>query len=258
MSVFLRAEWRKLAMANYAIEPSLLAPYLPKGTELDIWNNTCYVSLVGFMFLNTSLKGFKVPFHTNFEEVNLRFYVKRFDHTEWKRGVVFIKEFVPKPALTFVANTFYGEHYETIPMKHDIRQDASSGQLHVEYSWKSGEWNSFQVTTHSQPVDISEGSEAEFITEHYWGYTRRELETSEYAVEHPRWQVYPVTNYKIDVNFGRLYGPSFECLSKQKPLSVFLAEGSEIVVKNAIVLGPGQLVTAMPTVSEQSPLYKAE
>lgn len=256
MSVFLRAEWRKLAMANYAIEPALLAPYLPKGTELDFWNNTCYLSLVGFMFLNTRLKGIMVPLHTNFEEVNLRFYVKRLDHTGWKRGVVFIKEFVPKPALTFVANAFYGEHYETVPMKHDIKQDPSS--RHVEYKWKVKEWNSFKVAAHLQAADINEGSEAEFITEHYWGYTRQQRKTSEYAVEHPRWQIYPVTNYKIDVNFGRLYGAAFEFLAKQRPLSVFLAEGSEIVVKNAMVLQEDQLVNAGPIVSEQSPLYKAE
>lgn len=115
---FLKAEWRKLALANYIIDQKLLVKYLPAGTELDLWNGNCYVSLVGFMFVNTKLLGIKIPFHTNFEEVNLRFYVKRFDQGEWKRGVVFIKEIVPKPALTFVANTVYNENYETLPMEH--------------------------------------------------------------------------------------------------------------------------------------------
>ncbi|HMG89867.1 MAG TPA: DUF2071 domain-containing protein [Chryseolinea sp.] len=170
MSVFLSAEWRKLAMANYAIEPSLLASFLPEGTELDLWNNKCYVSLVGFLFLNTRLKGIKVPFHTNFEEVNLRFYVRRLDHDGIKRGVVFIKEFVPKPALTFVANTFYGEHYQTVPMKHELLMDSELSTLQIGYSWKLKEWNSFSVTADSMPIDIIAGSEEEFITEHYWGY----------------------------------------------------------------------------------------
>src|SRR5262249_31152496 len=120
---FLKAEWRKLAMANYAIDKNILTPSIPAKTELDLWNDTCYVSLVGFMFLNTSIKGFKIPFHINFEEVNLRFYVRYQDGTEWKRGVVFIKEIVPKPALTFVANTAYGEHYETMRMDHSWIQD---------------------------------------------------------------------------------------------------------------------------------------
>src|SRR6185436_6168258 len=119
---FLTAEWRKLTMANYAIDSKLLAPLLPYKTELDLWNNTCYVSLVGFMFLNTRLKGIRIPFHSDFEEVNLRFYVRYKDEikNEWKRGVVFIKEIVPKPALTFVANSIYKEHYQTMPMKHSI------------------------------------------------------------------------------------------------------------------------------------------
>ena len=119
---FLRAEWRKLAIANYAVERSVLEKYVPAGTELDLWNDNCYVSLVGFMFVNTRLLGIKIPAHSDFEEVNLRFYVKRFEKGAWKRGVVFIKEIVPKPALTLVANTIYNENYET------LHSDDTSGE----------------------------------------------------------------------------------------------------------------------------------
>src|ERR1044072_8762987 len=108
---FLSAEWRNLAIANYAVGPGILEKSLPAKTELDYWQNTCYISLVGFMFLETKLKGFKIPFHVNFEEINLRFYVKYKDENQvWKRGVVFIKEIVPKPALAFIANTIYKEN----------------------------------------------------------------------------------------------------------------------------------------------------
>src|SRR5215469_5590603 len=117
-TTFLHAEWRKLLMLNYAVDADLLTPYLPAKTELDYWNNTCYVSLVGFMFLNTRLRNIPVPFHRNFEEVNLRFYVRYKNKDDWKRGVVFIKEIVPRPALTFVAQKFYKENYVTMPMKH--------------------------------------------------------------------------------------------------------------------------------------------
>src|SRR6187399_3219316 len=117
-STFLKAEWRKLIMANYVVDPGLLKDYLPGRTELDLFSGNCYISLVGFLFKNTKIKGIKIPFHTNFEEVNLRFYVRHKDNGTWKRGVVFIKEIVPKPALTFVANTIYKENYVTMPMKH--------------------------------------------------------------------------------------------------------------------------------------------
>lgn len=230
-STFLRAEWRKLAMANYKIDPKLLEPYLPKHMALDLWNDTCYVSLVGFMFQDTRIKGFKVPFHVDFEEVNLRFYVRYKDGEAWKRGVVFIKEIVPKPALTFVANTIYKENYETMPMQHIWEE--KEHHRNVEYKWKKNDkWHSFKVKTALDCKAISPGSEAEFITEHYWGYTKvGEHKTSEYGVEHPSWQVYDIMDYLIDVDFGAVYGSNFELLNHLEPISVFLAEGSVIKVK---------------------------
>lgn len=230
MSTFLSAEWRKLAMANYAVDNEILRDFIPPKTELDFWNNTCYVSLVGFMFINTRLKGIKIPFHTNFEEVNLRFYVRYKDGADWKRGVVFIKEIVPRPTLTLVANTLYKEHYETLPMKHTWQ--TLGDNLTVEYQWKKKAWNSLKVTTSDQLTEIGTGIEEEFITEHYWGYTKvNEQTTSEYGVEHPRWKVYPTKDYSIQVDFEAVYGKPFGFLTTQKPTSVFLAEGSEIFVK---------------------------
>ena len=132
---FLSAEWRKLAFANYEVEPALLLKYLPKGTELDLWNGRCYVSLVGFMFKNVRLLGVPVPFHTEFEEVNLRFYVRHKSDGEWRRGVVFVSELVPKIAVAFVANTVYREHYETVPMRHVWKNDGITQT--IEYDWKT-------------------------------------------------------------------------------------------------------------------------
>lgn len=229
---FLKAEWRKLAIANYVIDKEVLTKYIPNGTELDLWNGNCYVSLVGFMFQNTKLLGIKIPFHITFEEVNLRFYVKRFENGEWKRGVVFIKEIVPKRALTFVANTVYKEHYETMPMSHTwlTNNDSSS----IEYQWKKqGKWNKFKVQTSTEKYDIDLNSETEFITEHYWGYAKvNEFKTNEYEVKHPRWQAYKVRNYDINADFGVVYGKEFEFLNQLTPNSVMLAEGSLISVES--------------------------
>jgi hypothetical protein len=233
---FLQAEWRKLAMANYVVDEKLLRSYLPYKTEIDLWEGNCYVSLVGFMFLNTKVKGMKIPFHVNFEEVNLRFYVRYNDGGVWKRGVVFIKEIVPRPALTFVANGVYRENYQTMRMNHTWI--AENNHLAVEYSWKKGsKWNSIKAIAANKPNPIREGSEEEFITEHYWGYTRiKENLTSEYGVEHPRWDVYPTLDYTIDVDFEDIYGPEFHFLASEKPKSVFLAEGSEIRVKSGSLI----------------------
>lgn len=228
---FLKAEWRKLALANYTVDPELLQPYVPAHTELDFWNGKCYVSLVGFMFLDTRLFNVPIPFHRNFEEVNLRFYVRYKDQSEWKRGVVFIKELVPKPALSFVANTVYKEHYQTLKMTHHWQEFKDF--LEVEYSWKTrGKNNRLNVLAINEAKRIKKGSETEFITEHYWGYTKTGDKTYEYEVTHPTWQVYPVEKYEIDVDFEVVYGSQFAELVNRKPKSVMLAEGSAITVEN--------------------------
>ena len=230
---FLTAEWRKLAIANYSVDPDILLPYLPFKTELDYWKDKCYVSLVGFRFINTKLKGINIPFHRSFEEINLRFYVRYKDDNKWKRGVCFIKEIVPKPALTFVANSLYRENYITLPTKHELL--VNEKHMQATYSWKHAQvWDHILVRTELLPIDILEESEEEFITEHYWGYTQLDKSlTSEYEVQHPRWQTYPVIEHQVKVRFGDLYGAEFGFLKDAIPDSVMLAEGSAISVLQA-------------------------
>lgn len=229
---FLTAEWRKLVMANYVVAKEILQPFLPAGTDLDLYKGHCYVSLVGFLFQNTRLKSVPIPFHRTFEEVNLRFYVT---HTtasgERRRGVVFIRELVPRFALTLVARSFYGENYTTVPMSHQWI-DAGEQQS-IEYSWSyQGRKNQMQVTTVAQAEAIEPESAEEFFTEHYWGYTKRDAETSEYEVRHPRWTTYPIARHSIDVDFDTLYGSEFASLSTCQPTSVLLTEGSAVEVRS--------------------------
>lgn len=94
-------------------------------------------------------------------------------------------------------------------------------------------WNKFLILAESVLTEIVPGSEEEFITEHYWGYTCINKScTSEYAVEHPRWKIYRVKESKIEVEFGKLYGEEFAFLNSKPPDSVMLAEGSEIIVRS--------------------------
>ena len=239
MSTFLTAEWRKLIMAQYAVTPATLTPWLPPGLSLDLYQNRCYVSLVGFLFDRVRVKRCAIPLHTRFEEVNLRFYVARTepDGTR-KRGVVFLREFVPRAAITILARSLYEEPYVTLPMRHSIVSTA--GALNVSYSWRhSGTGHSLAVEADPTARSIVPTSEEEFITDHYWGYTKRSRSaTSEYAVEHPRWQVYPIRNFTIQADFAALYGPAFADLNHQPPASVLLAEGSEVSVSTGTRLVP--------------------
>jgi uncharacterized protein len=236
-STFLTAEWRKLIMAQYVVEPATLAPWLPEGLELDLYEGRCYVSLVGFLFDSTRLKGFRVPFHTRFEEINLRFYVRRTeaDGTQ-KRGVVFVREFVHRPAITIIANALYEEPYATLPTRSSIISTPQT--LSVRYDWRHNKvWQSLAVEASPVAQPIAPGSEEEFITEHYWGYTkRRDGRTSAYEVRHPRWQVYPVLSGEIVADFGALYGSAFAGLNGQQPASILLAEGSDVSVLSGVRL----------------------
>ena len=230
MAKFLSAEWNNLIMANYVIDPAVLSDYLPSKTELDLYEGKCYVSLIGFMFEETAIRGFRIPFHINFEEVNLRFYVRYNDAGTWKRGAVFIKEIVPKHAITFVANTLYNEKYITLPMKHYYREDEN--EISLGYHWRfKGIWNKLEAVTEKQNTAMLPGSKEEFIAEHYWGYSRyNALTTFEYGVEHKPWFIHKVKSFVVDCDFEKLYGKEFSFLNSSTPDSVFMAKGSPISI----------------------------
>jgi hypothetical protein len=228
---FLTAEWKHLAMLNYEIEPSVLAPRVPRGTELDLWNGKNLISVVGFLFLKTRVFGVSIPFHRDFEEVNLRIYVRRKAEDGWRRGVVFIKEIVPRAAIALTARKLYNEPYIALPMAHQIEIETGSVKSAV-YSWQSGgRQNSLNLTTRGVAQPLTEGSEAEFVAEHYWGYNAQpDGSTLEYRVEHPRWRVYDAANAQLDCDAAGLYGGQFGESLSRKPCSAFLAEGSAITV----------------------------
>lgn len=233
---FLAATWEHLVMFNYEVDPFVLKSHIPSGTEIDYFNGKAFVSIVGFMFNNTKVMGFKWPFHVNFEEVNLRYYIKRYNHGEWKRGVGFVSEIVPKPIVASIANILYNEHYSAAKMNHRIVE--TTDNLLVEYSWnrKKQYNNSIQVNAIPELKDIEVGSEAEFIFEHYFGYNQLNKSTTiEYAVQHPRWQVYPVKDFLIDCDIEKLYGKEFvPFILDKKPATVFLAKGSDVTVDKPI------------------------
>lgn len=226
MKKFLTARWKDLIMANYAVDPELLRPRVPAGTELDLQDGKCFVSLVGFMFLDTRVLGIPVPMHVNFEEVNLRFYIKREAEGETRRAVCFVKEIVPRWAIAAVARGLYGEPYECWSMDHERTERT------VAYRWsKGGRNNSLSVEIDESIGVPPEGSHGEFIIEHYWGYTGRgNGRVDEYRVEHPKWELFSVKNERIDVDFGAVYGSEFAFLADERPFSVLLAKGSEVAV----------------------------
>jgi uncharacterized protein YqjF (DUF2071 family) len=228
---FLTAEWRNLAILNYEIDPAVLRSMVPAGTELDSWQGRTYISVVGFLFLRTRVRGLSIPFHRNFEEVNLRFYVRRRAAEGWRRGVVFIKEIVPRGTIALIARRVYNEPYVALPMSYQI-EGANGTVISARYSWRfGGREHTLKMMTRGVAHALQPASEAEFITEHYWGYNVQQDGTAmEYRVEHPPWRVYEVAEASLDCDVAALYGEPF-CASLQgQPVSAFLAEGSAVTV----------------------------
>jgi hypothetical protein len=225
-------------MINYLADPAILRPYVPPGTELDSWNGKTLISMVGFLFLRTRVLGLPIPWHTDFEEVNLRFYVRRRGPEGWRRGVVFIKELVPKPAIALVAQTLYHENYVAVSMGHILQRSnlPQLPQVTAAYRWWGDKrWNGLQVVSHGEVQPIIDGSEEEFIAEHYWGYAAQpDGGCVEYGVEHPRWRVWQVSHSHLDCDAAYLYGPEFADPLRQPPSSAFLAEGSAVVVRQGV------------------------
>jgi uncharacterized protein len=229
--VFLTAGWHNLAMLNFPVEPSLLEPYLPAGTELDFWQGRPYLSVVGFQFVNAAALGMPLLFHRQFEEVNLRFYVIRPMPDGARRGVVFIREIAPKRLISVAARWFYNEQYVTMPMRHRVEE----GLVQYEW-WHSGRWNGMSVRTGASPQPLAVGTEEEFIAEHYWGYSKQQGGgTIEYEVEHSPWRVAPATSATYDCDVEAIYGKPFVPYLRE-PTSAFVADGSPIIVRRGLRL----------------------
>ncbi len=228
-NTFLKANWENLIMANYEVDPAILKPYLPKGVELDFYNFKTYVSLVGFMFKKTSLFGVPIPFFGSFEEINLRFYVRKTEGNKIKKGVVFINETVPFKIVAFLANNLYKEHYISISTKNSIDVDEFK---HINYEWKmKGKWNSIKVKSDTNQSNIEPSSIEEFIFERYFGFTKLSpMSTQEYMIHHPKWMTNKILTNTIDCDFGSMYGNAFSSLNNQAPSSIILAEGSPVSV----------------------------
>ena len=265
--VFLTAEWRHLVMASYAVAPEILANLVPPGTELDFTDDgRTFVSLVGFRFLDTRLLGgwVRVPWHADFSEINLRFYVRRRAaggdgsnsgsggvggdrEPPWRRGTVFVKEIVPLPAVAMVARLFYGEKYLARPVRHTLSGDDARGPDRLEFRWRTSgnQWNALGAVC--DPVEdwrpSAPGSLEEWISEHYYGYSSRRSgrrqggRTTEYAVEHPRWRVRPVREFTAAIPAaGELYGEALAEPLRGAPDNVFVAEGSAVLIRRGVQL----------------------
>lgn len=223
---FLTANWRYLLNVTFRVPPEILLPHVPAGLTLDVRDGSAFASIVAFHFLDTRVKGLKIPGHVHFPEINLRYYVK------WgeRRGVVFWKELVPKPCIALVANRLYNEPYQATPMRVNLNHAGATRELvhHFQYGGQPQEIRARFGPSRSLPA---EDSEAFYFQEHDIGFGRTHGgQTLSYDVIHPRWQVYDLKDYALDMDFARLYGPQWGFLAQAEPHCTALAEGSVVKV----------------------------
>lgn len=220
--LFMRAHWHHVLSLTYPVDEKLLLPYLPSGARISELKGSPRVSLVAFGFKDTRVKGIKIPLHVNFPEINLRFYVE----VEGKRAVVFIREFVPRPAISLVAKGIFNEPYKTILMKMNIEDRKS--EVRVSHSFKG---NMIQANL-SSILSVPDTNSPEYwLTHHELGVGRSHSgETQLYKVKHPVWELYNIKTLDWKVDFKSLYGKEWEFLNTLEPSHTTVARGSEVEV----------------------------
>jgi uncharacterized protein YqjF (DUF2071 family) len=223
---FLTARWANLILAQYAVPADRLRPFLPPGVELDSWRGEHFVSLVGFQFLDTRVLGVSWPGYRDFPEWNLRIYVRRGD----QRGVCFVREFVPSRFVASVARLVYNEPYRSAPMGLAVKEQPDAVAAEYTVAW-GGRVHTLRAVGATPGVRPPADAAEHFFKEHACGFgATRRGRLLRYEVTHPEWDVYPVRDYRIDVDWAALYGPAWADLNGREPASVFLAAGSPVSV----------------------------
>jgi uncharacterized protein len=223
---FLTARWCNLILANFAVPEELLRPLVPPGCELDRRDGACWASLVGFQFLGTRVLGIGWPGFRNFPEWNLRFYVRHGD----ERGVCFVREFVPQWTVATIARVLYNEPYRSARMSMDVKELPETLTATYTVRW-ANRVHSLRAVGAKPVIRPAADSLEHWFKEHSWGFgTSRRGKLIRYEVNHPEWDVHPVSEFVADVDWATLYGPEWAPMNGVQPASVVLAVGSEISV----------------------------
>ena len=227
---FLTARWSNLILATYRVDPAVLRPWLPPGCRLDLAGGHALASLVAFDFQDCRVLGVRWPGFVNFPEVNLRFYVRHGSNVTERRGVVFVREFVPQRTVAALARWTYNEPYRAVPMRSRVTT-AGDGLTVEHHLTVAGRERSIRVTAAAAAALPADDSPDPFLIEHQWGFgTGHFGRLVQYQVVHEPWLVHSVRSFALDWDWAAAYGPAFAHLTGSEPASVVLAAGSTVSV----------------------------
>ena len=228
------AEWREIVVINFEIDPKLLRNFIPPKTELDFFNETSFVTLMARACKNVKPYGWPIVFAKSIDQILLRFYVKRKVGDTWRRGVCLIRDYLPKRKASFFLNWMFKHSFTQVPIKR-TSSNFESGlptQLPtVEYQWTTGDYvNHIKVNARSQMRQQEQETKESFVLDHHYGYTVKEGKTYEYYVEYSPWAMWDAQSGSFDCDTENVFGRPFVRALKQRPASVFLARGSDVII----------------------------
>ena len=221
----LTARWSNLILLTHEVDPALIAPWLPDDVEPDLVDGRAQVSLIAFDFVDTRVRGRRIPGFVDFPEINFRTYVRQGD----RRGVVAIRELVPSPLAAAIGRLRFNEPFRATPI--ESRTASMGDELLVEHRWRWKERHYFLRMTADQSSATATEGPARDLFGRRWAYGRsRRGEPIVLRVEHPDWALRRVRTLDFEVDYGALYGPEWAVLNDRQPSSAYLAVGSAISI----------------------------
>jgi uncharacterized protein len=224
---------RFAVFTTYEVDRRVLEPLVPAGTELDPWQGRTFISLVAFEMTDSRLCGVPLPFARAYDQINLRFYVRRpLADGSRRPGVVFLRELVPVPALVVGARLLYRERYERQPVSARVRPpDPAGGRPgRAIYRWRRHDQLHRLAVDFAAPLELpAEGTLERFLAERHWSYAApADGHTREVRFDHPPWRVWQARAARLAPSTAASFGERFERALASEPASAFVAEGSRM------------------------------
>ena len=230
----MRARFSELVALNFSIDPAILQPLVPRGLELDFFKDETYVSLIAMMLRDVRVFGFPIHIASGFEEINLRFYVRRRVGDSYRKGACFLKDYVSGAAAAWVLGRIFKAEFGRLKLKHknsgfDPKEENAIPE--VDYQWKVDDhMNRVRVKAREKVQRMGADTKVGFILNHNNEYSCRNGKTLEYAMARPQWVVWNAAQANFTCDVRKLFGPEFEKPLSRRPASVFVTSGSEVVI----------------------------
>ena len=237
--VLMTAKFSELVAVNFAIDPKILEPRVPRGLELDFYNDETYVSLICMMLRDVRVWGIPIHIATGFEEINLRFYVRRREGDGYRRGCCFIKDYVSSGAAAWILGSLFKAEFQKLKMKHSNSgfDGAPESVPSVDYQWKVGDhWNRLRIKARSRIQKTSRDTKHGFILMHDNEYSQRDGKTLEDRASRPAWTIWDAAQANFECDVKNLFGREFQRALSRRPASVFVTGGSDVTIYRPTII----------------------